>query len=155
MCKFAWTLVAILLVLVSVMGYLFIIKGETIAASDGRTAIVLPEGERDIVLSEMRSFLEAIQGIISAVDKDDMAAVSQHAKGVGFAAQQGVPASLMKKLPMAFKKLGMTTHKAFDQLALDATDLGDKEQVIQQLGTLMQNCVACHALYRIDAESAK
>lgn len=152
MCKFAWALVAILFVLSAAMSYIFIIKGETIAASDGRTAIILPEGERDIVLSEMRMLLEAVQGILSAVDKDDMEAVSQQAKKVGFAAQHDVPASLRKKLPIAFKKMGMATHKAFDQLALDATDLGDKNQVIQQLGTLMQNCVACHAAYRIEVK---
>ena len=44
----------------------------------------------------------------------------------------------MKKLPLEFKKLGMGTHKAFDQLALDAADLGDKGHTMQQLGELMQ-----------------
>ena len=39
---------------------------------------------------------------------------------------------------------------AFDQLALDAEQMGDKELVLEQLGTLMQNCVGCHAGYRID-----
>jgi hypothetical protein len=155
MCKLAWGISFILLLLVGAMGYTFMIKGETIAASDGRTAIILAEGERDLVLGEMRSFLVVVQGIIAAVEKDDMAAVSNHAKSVGFAAQEGVPASLMKKLPMDFKKLGMGTHKAFDQLAMDAADLGDKGQVLKQLGELMQRCVACHAIYRIDPEMPK
>jgi cytochrome c556 len=35
---------------------------------------------------------------------------------------------------------------------MDAADLGDKEHAMQQLGALMQNCVACHAAYRIDPE---
>jgi cytochrome c556 len=84
-----------------------------------------------------------------------MAEVAKQAKSVGFAAQEGVPTSLMKKLPMEFKKLGMGTHKAFDQLAMDAADLGDKGQVLKQLGELMQRCVACHAIYRIDPEMPK
>lgn len=152
MCKLAWSLSFILLLLVGAMGYTFIIKGETIAASDGRKAIVLAEGERDLVLGEMRAFLVVVQSIITAIEKDDMATVAKHAKSVGFAAQEGMPVGLMKKLPMDFKKLGMGTHKAFDQLAMDAADLGDKDQTLKQLGELMQRCVACHALYRIDPE---
>ncbi len=152
MCKLAWGISFILLLLVGAMGYTFMIKGQTVAASDGRTAIILAEGERTLVLGEMRTFLEVVQGIITAIEKDDMATVAKHARSVGFAAQEGMPASLMKKLPMEFKKLGMGTHKAFDQLAMDATDLGDKDQALKQLGELMQSCVACHAIYRIDPE---
>ncbi len=155
MCKLCWILSLLLLLTVGALTYTFVIKGETVAASDGRQAIMLPEGERDLVLSEMRAFLEAVQGIITASNKDDMGAVEKHAKAVGFAAQKGVPASLMKKLPLAFKKLGMGTHKAFDQLAMDASSLGDKSQVMESLGILMQNCIACHAAYRIDPEIQK
>ena len=36
-------------------------------------------------------------------------------------------------------------------LALDADELEDPEHSLQQLSELMQNCVACHAAYRIDA----
>ncbi|HHL18796.1 MAG TPA: hypothetical protein ENJ33_03570 [Thiothrix sp.] len=152
MCKLAWGISLILLLLLGAMGYTFIIKGETITASDGRSAIVLAEGERDLVLNEMRSFLQAVQGIISAVETNDMAEVAKQAKSVGLAAQEGVPASLMKKLPIEFKKIGRGTHKAFDQLAMDAADLGDKNQALKQLGELMQRCIACHAVYRIDSE---
>ncbi len=150
MCKFCWMLSLMLAAAVGAMGYVFIIKGETIQASDGRLAIVLPEGERDLVLGEMRAFLGAVQGIISAVNRDDFAQAAAEARKVGRAAQQEVPVSLMKRLPLEFKKLGLGTHKAFDQLALDADDLGDKAHTLEQLATLMQNCIACHAAYRID-----
>ena len=152
MCKLCWVLSGILFLLVAAMGYLFLIKGDTVASSDGRSAIVLPEGERDLVLTEMRAFLAAVQGVIVAANKEDMAAVAKYAKGVGSAAQQDVPVSLMKKLPLGFKKLGLGTHKAFDQLAMDATDLGDPGHTMAQLGELMKNCVACHAAYRIEPE---
>jgi mono/diheme cytochrome c family protein len=155
MCKLCWILSLVLFLGIGFMGYTFIIKGETVVASDGRSAIELPEGERDLVLSEMRAFLAAAQGIISAANKDDMEAVAKHAKSVGLAAQKDVPASLMKKLPLGFKKLGRGTHQAFDQLALDASSLGDKGQTMEQLAELMQNCVACHAAYRIDPAISK
>jgi len=66
------------------------------------------------------------------------------------AAQSAVPGTLIGKLPIEFKKLGFDTHLKFDQLALNAEDFGDNNQVLIQLSNLMQNCVACHAAYRID-----
>ncbi len=154
MCKLCWLLVLILGIVVSAMAYLFLIKGETVAATDGRQALILEAGERDLVLGEMRQFLEAVQTIISA-NEEDMDSIVKAARKVGFAAQQGVPASLKKKLPLEFKQLGMATHKAFDQLAIDARDLGDKQQIIEKLGELMNNCVACHRIYRIDPATGK
>ncbi|HFB64817.1 MAG TPA: hypothetical protein ENJ60_04670, partial [Aeromonadales bacterium] len=70
----------------------------------------------------------------------------------GRAAQKDVPGSLMSKLPLGFKKLGFDTHSRFDQLALDTADMEDKQLVLTQLSTLMQNCVSCHAAYRLDLE---
>jgi len=51
---------------------------------------------------------------------------------------------------MEFKKLGRDTHLKFDALALDADELGDKEHTLEQLSELMKNCVACHAVYKIN-----
>ncbi len=123
-----------------------------IAESDTREAISLTESERNLVLTEMRGFLSSIQEITMALSKDDMAQVSKSAKKVGMAEQQGMPKSIREKLPKAFKVLGMKTHKAFDQLALDAREMEDKQQTLEQLGTLMNNCVACHASFKIVQE---
>lgn len=153
MCKICWTLVVLLALVTGVAGYVFIIKGETVAGSDGRTVIVLDQGERSIILAEMRAFLESVQAITVAVAREDMAGVAVAARKVGAAAQQEVPASLVKKLPTAFKKLGFSTHQAFDQLALDAESFGDKEQTLEALGELMLNCVGCHAAYQIQLEA--
>ncbi|HID48188.1 MAG TPA: hypothetical protein EYP40_00985, partial [Chromatiales bacterium] len=43
----------------------------------------------------------------------------------------------------------------FDQLALDAEQLGDPAHALAQLSTLMQNCVACHAVYRIEVDPGR
>jgi len=51
---------------------------------------------------------------------------------------------------MQFKQSGSDTHARFDQLALDAEEFGDGGHVLSQLATLLQNCVSCHAAYRID-----
>ncbi|MFW2438565.1 MAG: hypothetical protein ACN4GR_04265 [Arenicellales bacterium] len=155
MCKLCWTITIVLLLAVSAMTYKFILSGSVKPSSDGRQALLLEPGERDLVLVEMRGFLEAVQSITATVGKKDTAQIAIEARKVGAAAQQAVPGSLVGKLPLSFKKLGFDTHKKFDMLALDADELGDPEHSLQQLSELMQNCVACHAAYRIDAASDK
>jgi hypothetical protein len=135
-----------------VLVYLFVIRGQTLPASDGRTAILLAPAERDMVLGEMRGFLIAVQGISQAIVDEDVKAAVAAARQVGAAAQQGAPASLVGKLPIDFKRMGFDTHARFDQLALNIEAFGDTGEALPELATLMGNCTACHAAYRIDLE---
>lgn len=96
----------------------------------------------------MRTFLITVQQITQGITDDNMDYVASSAKQVGNAAQAGVPGSLVGKLPLEFKKLGFDTHSKFDQLAMDAEDLGDREHTLTQLSELMQNCISCHTMYR-------
>jgi len=147
--------IAILIALLLVIGggaWKFLYQGSATQGSDGRTTIHLSSAERDMVLTEMRAFLANTQQITKAIADDDMALVIESAKKSGMAAQGAVPGSLVGKLPMAFKKLGFDTHSKFDQLAMDTQDMEDGNTALAQLSTLMQNCVACHATYRIDIE---
>ena len=148
MCKKCWSIVVLLVVLVTGMFMKFIILGETEKHPDGRTAIKLTEDEKNIVLTEMRVFLMSVQQITQGVVDKDMQVISKSARHVGVAAQAGVPGSLIRKLPIEFKQLGLDTHSKFDQLALDAEQLGDEEHTLSQLSELMQNCVSCHSAYR-------
>ncbi len=52
-----------------------------------------------------------------------------------------------------FKKLGFDTHSKFDQLAMDAESFSDADHSLEQLATLLQNCVACHAVYRFEIDN--
>ncbi len=142
--------ILLLLIVIMAGAYKFLIQGSGIKSTDGRMAIQLTAGERDLVLGEMRAFLESVQLITQGIAENNMSLVAESARKVGRAAQGEVPGSLMGKLPIAFKKLGFDTHSKFDQLALDAESFGDREQALQQLSVLMQNCVACHAGHRLD-----
>jgi len=155
MCKLCWILLLILAVISGGMAWKFIYSGETVTAADGREALLLEPAERNLVLAEMRAFLASVQAIVQGAQEKDMAAVTQAARRVGAAAQGAVPGSLMKKLPLDFKRLGFDTHRRFDQLALDAEQLGDPGHTLEQLAALMGNCVACHAAYRIDPAPGK
>lgn len=152
MQRLGWVLAAVFAGTTALLVYLFVVRGSVLPASDGRMAIQLSPGERDLVLGEMRGFLVAVQAIVQAVVDQDAGAVTVAALRVGAEAQHGVPASLVGKLPIEFKRLGFDTHGRFDRLALDTEQFGDTSQVLGELSTLLQNCTACHATYRIDLE---
>ena len=136
------------------MGYKFIIQGDVEKIDDNRIAIQLTNGERDLVLSEMRIFLQSIQQITSGVSTDDMSLVADSARQSGANAQMAVPGTLIGKLPIGFKKLGFDTHAKFDELALDAEQLGDGSHTLSQLNALLENCVSCHATYKFEIGTA-
>lgn len=150
--RLCWVLVVLLLLLSGGVVYKFVFQGSVGVAGDGRTAIYLGQSERDLVLAEMRTFLLSVQQITNGLSNNDMQQVAQAARQVGMRTAGQVPGSLMGKLPVGFKRLGMDTHGKFDRMALDAGDIGDKGLVLEQLTELMQNCVACHEIYRFELE---
>jgi len=152
--KISWAITALAVVAMAAMAWVFLVRGNVVESNDGRTAVMLSAGERDIVLAEMRGFLEGVQSITEGLATGDMKVVVDSALAVGMANVQEVPASLMSKLPLDFKALGMTTHKAFDDLAREARDMGNEKVVLGKLGDLLQNCTGCHAGYRLDIEKA-
>lgn len=150
MCKFCWVLVAVLVLAVAGMSYKFVFEGSVERSEDMRLALQLTEHEKNFVLAEMRAFLASVQQITEGAVKDDMYLVANAGRAAGASNAARAPGSLMGKLPLGFKRLGFATHSAFDELALDAEQLGDKEHALKQLSDLMQNCVGCHAAYRIE-----
>lgn len=142
----------ILAALVAIMGYLFIIKGSSFEASDGRTTILLSVGERDHVLGEMRVLLEAVQAITAAIVVDDMATVAEEASAVGMILARGEDPAMIAKLPLEFKTNGFAAHNAFDELAQNALDFGNRDMVLEELSVILTACTACHAGYRVAVE---
>lgn len=150
MCKICWAVVVVLALISAGIIYKFIIQGDVTVGADGRTTILLEKKERDLVLSEMRVFLESVQQVTSGISDDDMKLVVEYARKSGSSAQMEMPGSLVGKLPLAFKKLGFDTHAKFDELALDAEQLGDRDHTLSQMNMILKNCVACHAAYQFD-----
>ncbi len=153
-CKFCWLVSLILAVGLGGMAYMFLIRGNVEPHADGRTVVLLLPDERNKVLGEMRGLLETVQAVVQASVAGDMAAVSTAATAAGMIATQGETAQLMGKLPLEFKTLGMSTHQAFDDLALTASVTDDPLVVLEELGTLMDKCTGCHAGYRLGIEGA-
>jgi hypothetical protein len=124
-------------------------------SSDERARLPLTVAERDFVLAEMRGLLTSSQAILDAALANDLKRAAQAARAAGMGEVENIPMEirgpLIGKLPLEFKQLGLSVHRDFDQIALDAESLGDRDHTLRQLAQLMQKCVACHASYAISA----
>jgi len=151
MCKLCWTLLGAAIIAAIVTVIMFASGNKTGIATDGREVIWLESHQRDLVLTEMRAFVESVRDITGALGAGDSEKIHQSALKVGLAAQQGVPLDMMKALPLSFKKLGMSTHKKFDEFAAHVEQGASNEELLLELSQLMNNCVACHAAYQIQS----
>ena len=154
MCKLCWTLLLGAVVVVVIAIVMVAPGNKTTIATDGRQAIVLEPHQRDLVLAEMRTFVDSLRDITLALGTDDSAMFQKAALRVGLKAQEGVPLDMMKALPLAFKKLGMDTHQKFDDLAALSQQGADKEELLTELSQILNNCVACHSAYQLAAPPA-
>ena len=119
---------------------------------DKRQVLHLTELQRDHVLTEMRALLSGTQKILDALHKEDMAAIAAHARSLGMGMAHKGEDHLKSVLPREFMQLGMSVHRAFDQIAADAEALKDPRHTLRQLSESMKNCVACHESYQIRVE---
>jgi len=116
---------------------------------DKREILPFSDAERNIVLTEMRQFVGALQAINQALANGDRDTAAKKATEVGMAAAGSVPKELMQKLPMQFRQFGMATHRSFDEFAANIKEFDDPRASFGQLANLMSNCLSCHALYQI------
>jgi hypothetical protein len=151
-CKLSWSLVAVLSMVVAVFAYKFTV-GEVKPSTDGRLAVQLSKDERNALLLEMRTWLQSTQAILAAASAQNFSGVVSAAKASGMAAEAETPGSLFRKIPVEMKRLGFDTRQKFDEIAADAQRLKDSQHTMTQLSTAMNNCIACHAIYRfVEAE---
>lgn len=151
-CKLSWALVAVLAIVVAIFGYKFTV-GNVAHSDDARLAVLLSKDERNALLLEMRTWLQSSQGILAAASAKDFDAVVKSAAASGMGAEATTPGSLFRKLPVEMKALGFDTRRKFDDIAADAGKLKDGDRVVAKLSAAMNNCIACHAMYRFVEES--
>ncbi len=116
---------------------------------DKRQILPLSEQQRNHVLTEMRGLLSGTQNILDALSREDMVAVAREARSLGMGMVHKGEDHLKAVLPREFMQLGMSVHKSFDKIALDAESLKDPKHTLRQLSESMQKCNACHATYQI------
>lgn len=118
------------------------------SAPDGRQAIELTAIERARMLEGMRLYLQAIQGIVDALAKNQLDGAAQYAHEAGAKMLQDAPMSIPLKAPLEFTALGLQTHEKFDVLA-DRARSASRGDVLTALAGIMNNCTSCHSAYRV------
>jgi hypothetical protein len=144
--------IALLLWIVTIAVFAwFFIRGNTAAGTDGRTAVVLHAGERDLILSEMRGLLSATQQILEGANQGDRQRVIKAASAAGMAGAADVNPALMAKLPMEFKALGMSVHHDMDDIAKAAKGGTPAPEILKMASNTLTKCVACHSAWQLKA----
>jgi cytochrome c556 len=63
----------------------------------------------------------------------------------------GAGMGMGRRMPEAFRQLGMATHLGFDSLAtLAANRRTPRDTIVARVARLTDNCVSCHAMYRLE-----
>lgn len=149
MKKLVPILLLISVILNIVLVYMFVFRGEVIEPKDQRKAIIMSEGNREVVLGEMRDFLKNVQQINEGIIENNPEKIINASKASGREVEEQIPQGLIKSLPFEFKQLGFATHDLFDELA-DSVRLNyQPKKTQQQLNRILNNCVACHQIYQI------
>ena len=120
---------------------------------DKRQILPLTEHQRDHVLAEMRAMLLGTQKIMDGLSREDMQAVAREARSLGMGMAHKGEDHLRAVLPKDFMQLGMSIHKSFDKIALDAESLKDPKHTLRQLSESLQKCNACHGTYQIRVQT--
>jgi len=126
-----------------------IVVAESDIKHDSRISLALTMQEKADFLTEMRQMLASIQGIVSGLGVADRTLIIDSARLSGNRMARATPESIRQKLPPSFKQLGGPTHMLFEEIVSRA-ETDDMESLTILTGQLLQQCVACHALFKTD-----
>jgi len=123
-------------------------------SGDARQLVKFPEPMRLHTISNMRDHLLSLQEIHVALSKNDFDQASRIAEqrlGMSSLELHGA-AHIAPYMPQGMQNIGTAMHHAASQFAIDAQNASvsnDVRPALAALGTVMQQCVACHAAYRL------
>ena len=123
--------------------------------NDTRISIIVSQSNKDFVMHEMRTFVEALHQINVGIAQNDPTLIAKVARASGGSVAGHAPAGLLASIPAEFKTIGFDTHGKFDQIAESAEKDFDPKHTAAQVTELLGNCVACHKMYRMDIDPSK
>ena len=124
------------------------------AQSDGRQLVKFPEPMRLHTITSMRDHLLALQEIDIALSKNDFdkaAGVAEQRLGMSSLELHGA-AHIAPYMPQGMQDFGTQMHRSASRFAVEAQNASvsnDVRPALAALGMVMQQCVACHATYRL------
>ena len=152
-----FAVIALLVIVIAAMAYKFIVAGSTGETRDGRTVVLVTPAERLFMLNEMRGLFAGVPGLAGALAREDFAQAAKLARSLGSDPDSAQAATLMGKLPLDFKALGLSLDSDFERMAkaLETGEAKDSKGVLRQLSGTLQKCVACHARYQLGVPAAQ
>jgi len=124
------------------------------SSTDTRQLVTLPEPMRQHTTANMRDHLLALQQIDVALAEgafERAASIAEKRLGMSSLETHGA-AHIAPYMPQAMQDIGTQMHRAASRFAVDAqtASMGnDLRPALASLGIVMQQCVACHAAYRL------
>lgn len=123
-------------------------------APDTRVAVELPAPMRAHMLANMRDHLTALHEIQDALARDESRRVAEIAeRRLGMSSLDAHGAGHMAPhMPKPMQDIGTAMHRAASRFARVAEESGvrrDLRPALQALSEVTQQCVACHAGYRL------
>lgn len=128
--------------------------GATASPGDARLLVKFPEPMRLHTITSMRDHLLALQEIDVALSQnafDKAATIAEQRLGMSSLELHGA-AHIAPFMPQGMQDIGTQMHRAASRFAIDAQTASvsnDIRPALASLGTVMQQCVACHAAYRL------
>ena len=123
-------------------------------SADARQLVTFPEPMRLHTITSMRDHLLALQEIDVALSQnafDKAASIAEQRLGMSSLELHGA-AHIAPFMPQGMQDIGTQMHRAASRFALEAQTASvsnDVRPALAALGTVMQQCVACHAAYRL------
>ncbi len=121
---------------------------------DSRQLVKFPEPMRVHTIANMRDHLLTLQEIDVALSKNDFdkaASVAESRLGMSSLELHGA-AHIAPYMPQGMQDIGTQMHRAASRFAVEAQNASvsnDVRPALAALGAVMQQCVACHAAYRL------
>ena len=122
--------------------------------TDARVLVKFPEPMRLHTITSMRDHLLALQEIDVALSRnefDKAATIAESRLGMSSLELHGA-AHIAPFMPKAMQEIGTSMHRAASRFAIEtqsASVSNDIRPALAALGSVMQQCVACHAAYRL------
>jgi cytochrome c556 len=128
--------------------------GDPAAQADSRQLVKFPEPMRAHTITSMRDHLLALQEIDVALSRNafDKAATIAEQRLVMSSLELHGAAHIAPFMPQGMQDIGTQMHRAASRFAVDAQTASvsnDVRPALAALGAVMQQCVACHAAYRL------
>jgi hypothetical protein len=131
-----------------------LMTGPAAVSADSRQLVTFPEPMRLHTITSMRDHLLALQEIDVALSQnafDKAATIAEQRLGMSSLERHGA-AHIAPFMPQGMQEIGTQMHRAASRFAVEAQTASvgnDVRPALAALGTVMQQCVACHATYRL------